>query len=209
YHGGDATNPRINDPRSPMMVGWLTWGTEPANTNRLYLTDKRYASLGPYVGEAAAMFKCPSDVFLSAAQRGRGWKERVRTMSANIYVGDGNASTGPTEAIYLQVKKATQFQFPGPTDVWVFLDEHPDSMNDAGFFSPRVRDWIDYPASFHNGAGSFAMADGHSELRKWVNASTRLPVRVSTFPGASLRPGENGADIKWMRFRTPRRNETF
>jgi prepilin-type processing-associated H-X9-DG protein len=57
----------------------------------------------------------------------------------------------------------------GPTDTWVFVDEHPDSMNDAGFFNPQSKTApVDVPASYHNGAGGFAMADGHAEIHKWV-----------------------------------------
>jgi prepilin-type processing-associated H-X9-DG protein len=26
---------------------------------------------------------------------------------------------------------------------------------------------VDYPAAYHDGAGSFGMADGHAELHKW------------------------------------------
>jgi prepilin-type N-terminal cleavage/methylation domain-containing protein len=209
YHGGNAQNPVINDKLAPMMVGWLDWDTRGDNTNTLYLTDRRYASLGPYTGGSAQLFKCPADKFLSLAQKRKGWTERVRTISANIYVGDGNAMTGPTEPIYRQIKKTSEFLNPGPSDTWVFVDEHADSMNDAGFFSPRATQWIDMPGSFHNGACGFAMGDGHSEIHKWVNNSTKVPVKTTTFGGASLRAGEQPVDIKWMRFRTPRVSDVF
>jgi hypothetical protein len=56
----------------------------------------------------------------------------------------------------------------GPSSTWVFIDEHPDSMNDAGFFNPQTRTApVDVPASYHNAAGGLAFADGHSEINKW------------------------------------------
>ena len=32
---------------------------------------------------------------------------------------------------------------------------------------------IDFPASYHNGAGVLAFADGHAEIHKWLDARTR------------------------------------
>ena len=77
--------------------------------------------------------KCPADRFTSAAQKKKGWTERVRSVSGNIGIGDGNAETGPWDMIYKHIKKTGDFVFPGPTETWVYLDEHPDSINDAGF----------------------------------------------------------------------------
>jgi len=31
---------------------------------------------------------------------------------------------------------------------------------------------IDYPASYHNFAGGFSFADGHAEIRKWLDPRT-------------------------------------
>ena len=39
---------------------------------------------------------------------------------------------------------------------------------------------VDYPASYHNKAGGFSFADGHSEIKKWQDART-MPV---------LKPGQ-------------------
>ncbi len=209
YHGGSAQTPVINDKKSPMMVGWLDWASRTDNTNVLYLIDRRYASLGPYVGASVQVFKCPSDKYTSGPQKKLGWTERCRSISADIYVGDGNAEEGPTEPIYRHIKKTSEFVNPGPSETWVFLDEHPDSMNDPGFFSPRATTWIDLPASYHNGACGFAMADGHGEIHKWVNASTKLKISVSSLPSVGLKAGEKPVDISWMRYHTPRNTEVF
>ncbi len=209
YHGGNAQNPVVNDRNAPMMVGWLDWDVRADNTNTLYLVDRRYASLGPYLGNSAAVYKCPSDRFLSSNQKKKGWSQRVRSMSANIVVGDGNADSGPMDPLYTHVRKTSDFLHPGPSEAWVFLDEHPDSINDAGFFSPAPREWIDLPASYHNGACGFAFADGHSEIHKWVNPSSRVRVKLVDFGRQTLPAAEQPVDIRWMSYHTPRVSEAY
>jgi prepilin-type processing-associated H-X9-DG protein len=58
------------------------------------------------------------------------------------------------------------------------VDEHPDSIND-GWLITAVETpdhWEDLPASYHNGACGFGFADGHAEIKKWLDASTVVPV---------------------------------
>ena len=52
-----------------------------------------------------------------------------------------------------------------PQSKMVFLDEHPDSINDGYFINvPGTgQQWYDLPGSHHNGAGGFSFADGHVE----------------------------------------------
>jgi hypothetical protein len=51
------------------------------------------------------------------------------------------------------------------------------------------------PRSSHAGAGPLGFANGHAELRKWVDPITLLPVRQMKF----FRPN---ADVTWLRERT-------
>ena len=70
-----------------------------------------------------------------------------------------------------------------PTQTWVMIDEHPDSINDAACavqMAPqgsRTARIIDFPASYHNGAAGLSFADGHSEIRKWKGGTIKAPVR--------------------------------
>jgi prepilin-type processing-associated H-X9-DG protein len=114
------------------------------------------------------VFKCPADNFASPVQRTAfGITSRCRSLSGNIYLGEGNYASGPTDPLYKQVTKLSNLTIPGPSKTWVFLDEHPDSINDAGFFPPHKWSWVDVPATYHNGAGGLSFADGHSEIHKW------------------------------------------
>jgi prepilin-type processing-associated H-X9-DG protein len=118
-------------------------------------------------------------------------------------MGAGNAETGPLDSIYKHCIKYSDLIYPGPAMTWVFVDEHPDSINDAGFFNPTQTTIVDTPAAYHNGACGFAMADGHSEIHKWRGCLTQQRVKqVSTIDGQYLNnqitgpPGD--PDIHWL-----------
>ncbi|MBI3852352.1 MAG: prepilin-type N-terminal cleavage/methylation domain-containing protein [Verrucomicrobia bacterium] len=207
FHGGLAQNPQPDAAKGPWVVGWLDWSTSPHNTNIQYLIDPRYSKLATYFANNRNVFKCPADKYLSNVQRSRGWTERVRSVSGNIVVGDGNAEEGPMDAAFTHVKKTTELRFPGPADVWIYVDEHPDSINDAGLFSPSASEWIDLPASYHNGACGFAFADGHSEIHQWKVSTTKPPVRITDLSRISVKPGD--VDVRWMRYHTPRKSENY
>jgi prepilin-type processing-associated H-X9-DG protein len=87
---------------------------------------------------------------------------------------------------------------PTPSDLWVLVDEHPDSIND-GFLINYILDessWADLPASYHNGACGFTFADGHSEIKKWREPSTIVPIKRTQYNGFAVPPGQL-RDIKW------------
>ena len=93
--------------------------------------------------------------------------------------------------------KTSDFHSPGPTDTWVMIDERSDSINDSYFEVNMSKDIIvDFPASYHNLAGCLNFADGHSEVRKWIDPRTRPAQAV-------LRTGSpNNADLKWLQNHT-------
>jgi competence protein ComGC len=110
-HGGEAFSPT-----QPMWAGgWLDWQVSPANTNTAYLADPRYSILANYFGRNARLFKCPADQYVSLSQRNRGWKERVRSVSQNLYAANGNATSGPSDPSFLQVSKLTGLRNPKPS----------------------------------------------------------------------------------------------
>jgi prepilin-type N-terminal cleavage/methylation domain-containing protein len=207
YHGG-GTAAFANDPKNaPWVVGWLDWSTSPDNTNTLYLTDEKYSKLAKYFGNSKNVYLCPADKFIGKAQRAKGWTHRVRSISGNIGVGEGNAEGGPWEPIYKHIRKMGDMTFPGPGETWVHLDEHPGSINDAGFFNPRVSSIIDMPANYHNGAGGFSFADGHSEIHKWVGVvRNQKNAADASFNGAA-KTGDK--DIAWLSYRGGRVNERY
>jgi prepilin-type processing-associated H-X9-DG protein len=146
--------------------------------------DPRFSQLGDYVKNPAT-FKDPGDQSL--------WKagQRVRSFSMNCAVGNtnnpdttlsGNGNPGPWR---LYRKESDLSGPPGPSDLWVLLDEHPDGIND-GFFSfamppsPAATTWIDGPATYHNNACAFSFADGHAEIHKWLHSGVFGSVNWNT-----------------------------
>lgn len=67
-----------------------------------------------------------------------------------------------------------QAQVPRPFKTWLFIEEHPDSINDGYFINnPMASSWQDIPAGFHNGGTSLAFADLHCEMKKWLSPTSR------------------------------------
>jgi prepilin-type N-terminal cleavage/methylation domain-containing protein/prepilin-type processing-associated H-X9-DG protein len=214
FHGGRAQHGNFDPAIGPGWVeGWLDWSTGTDNTNILFLTSDKYARLGKYVINPK-IYKCPADNYMTGAQAAQHWLGRCRSMSGNICVGEGNYEEGPTDPIYLHVRKSSDLVYPRPAEVWVFTDEHPDSINDAGLFSPHQTSWIDMPASYHGGACGVAFADGHSEIHKWkaslsdaraqhVGAVPNGEGSVGPLPPVAIRSPVD-ADISWFSYRCPR-----
>lgn len=180
----------------------LNWELDPGNTNVAWL---RAGGLGPSVAGGVEVFRCPADFAVSPLQRRAGWSRRARSVSLNAMVGNagefmvGYSNTNnPAYRQYLRLG-----DIRAPSGIFTFIDEHPDSIND-GYFLNRVeyREWIDLPASHHDGAASLAFADGHTEQRRWRLAQTRPPARpdAAQLP-IEIGPGE-GADFEWLMQRT-------
>ena len=220
YHGGFI--PAVGARERPWVCGWIDWGTSSDITNTVYLTDPRYAVLAQYFSAAKNLYKCPADKYLSMAQRKKGWTERVRSVSSDIYVGEGNGwstlgggPSGPNNlTIYKGATRASDLLIPGPSQSWVYVDEHPDSMNDAGCFPPDSATNIpDAPGTYHNGACGFAFADGHSEIHKWVGQTMKKPRGQGGLYGVAYTQVNNFSctrgdpDVRWYSYNSPRQTE--
>jgi prepilin-type N-terminal cleavage/methylation domain-containing protein/prepilin-type processing-associated H-X9-DG protein len=197
--GGNAQN--WANTNLTWCVGWLDNSVfRPDNTNWFIMMASQ---LGPY-STSHQIYKCPADKSMS---NGRTGAPRVRSLSMNSYLGKRG---GPYTAGYWQFEKYSELTGPSPSKCWVFIDEREDGINDGWFavnmdgYDPRTpASWImvDYPASYHNGAGGLAFADGHSEIKKWVDGRTTPSLR----PGQLLplgQPSPNNPDVEWLQERS-------
>ncbi len=177
----------------------LDWSTSNSdNTNTATITE---ASLSPYANRAVGIYRCPSDQALSAIQRQAGWSGRVRSYSMNAMVGDA----GELSATGINLNNPDYVQFfrlsaiPRPANIFVFLDEHPDSINDGYFLNKaEYHEWVDLPASYHNGAATFSFADGHSQLRRWEHARTKKPPQPDAANLPLYVPSSETTDFNWV-----------
>jgi prepilin-type processing-associated H-X9-DG protein len=186
----------------PWITGWLSWDASPHNSNEQHVISPEYAVLAKYTASTKNVYRCPADKFVSRPQRMKGWKERVRSVSMNGAVGEGNKA--PTDGLLQCEKlfiKASDVTDPTPSRLWVLLDEHPDSINDGCFFNAQGNgEWIDLPGNLHSNANGFAFADGHSEIHKWRTSVSKYRLRFEDLPrqGVSL----NDPDFRWVLERT-------
>jgi prepilin-type N-terminal cleavage/methylation domain-containing protein/prepilin-type processing-associated H-X9-DG protein len=189
----------------------MTWGAgtsvdDISNTNVAWVQN---GVLANYTANALGIYKCPSDSYVSAAQKQKGWTARLRSNSMNALFGvssDNRSDISYTGRSWYASGQYRQFlkqgDVPQPANTWVTLDEHPDSIND-GFFIVDINanSWGDAPASYHNGACGFSFADGHAEIKLWQSDTSRIKV---TTTGLSVRPFDAAGkrDFQWYKERT-------
>ncbi len=140
------------------------------------------------------IYKCPADRSVDPALA----IPRVRSVSMNGYMGGQNNGQ-----FYPNIQASTYAKFTrfdaiiNPADRFVFLDEEPTGLNDGIFWVadplPTATTFIDYPASYHNGACGLSFADGHSETHRWTDK------RTLTRNGADP---NSGADVRYLISRT-------
>jgi prepilin-type N-terminal cleavage/methylation domain-containing protein/prepilin-type processing-associated H-X9-DG protein len=192
--------------RPNWFTGTLNYTDHPANWS--ITNDMIKSPLWSYAGQTPEIFKCPAD--RTQVQVGGVRRPRVRSNSMSQTFANGDWLPA---AQYFTYAKEAEMGAQSPTMVWVLVDEHPDSINDAAFAVQMVEPnnmaaarIIDYPASYHNGACGFSFADGHAEIRKWVDGRTVVPVRnTDTLPLNVASP--NNQDVLWMSERSSIRKQ--
>jgi prepilin-type processing-associated H-X9-DG protein len=181
------------------------------------LEDPDTTQLARYV-QNIEVYRCPAD---RSSFRDR---PRVRSMSMNCAVGTRWASapanargaypvtggwlTGSYDDNQDQWRtygKLSTITAPGPANLWVLMDEHPDAINDplmavqcGNSAGKRI---VDFPASYHNGACGISFADGHSEIKKWQGGRMKQgPINGQLNVPASDAGSEE--DLWWLQQRT-------
>jgi len=216
-------------PNPGWVGGNMLWTANADNTNTSILVDTSQSIMATYV-KSAKVYKCPGDTVPAANG------ERVRSVSMNGALGghsDTVKGTLPNGRNYFGNSAPAGAPFtagaqtmgdlttPGPADVFVVLDEQADSMSavngDATYAfdpgPPRTAElWRDLPASYHNRAGSFSFADGHSEIHKWLEqggggtaAKTVYQVTGTTSEPWKNAPMRNSTDFEWVESHMPYR----
>jgi prepilin-type N-terminal cleavage/methylation domain-containing protein/prepilin-type processing-associated H-X9-DG protein len=185
-------------------------GSNPDNTNKLWLTDPQWAKLAPYTAATAGVYKCPAD--RSTVTIGGQRYPRVRSISMSQAMNSRNDWLGSiTGAKYMVFTKLMEVNRMGPSKAYVLIDEHPDSIN-YGDFAVAMNDGasssaimiIDVPASCHNGACGISFADGHAEIHKWRDPRTVVPI-TGVFMASSVKPSPGNQDMVYMSEHASRR----
>ncbi|MBN8246002.1 MAG: type II secretion system protein [Verrucomicrobia bacterium] len=172
------------------IEGWLQTAQEATNVN-LIMAPK--GMLWSY-NQALGIYKCPAD--RSTVRLGGRIHPRVRSIAMNGNMNGDSWYTAEIARSHFTFRKSSDIVRPSPSEAFVFLDEHPDGIDDGYFlvFVNRKQLWGNLPANYHNGACGFSFADGHAEIRKWVDADTRSKKIVANPRGPN--------DVPWIQVRT-------
>jgi prepilin-type N-terminal cleavage/methylation domain-containing protein/prepilin-type processing-associated H-X9-DG protein len=155
----------------------LDWDYSDANINPNLYMDPTKSLLATYL-KNVDVFKCPSDKY--KASNG----DRLRSISLNSALGGSPTDLGspdePTPTHHFTKKgvgagaaaeTTSDLRAPGPANIFAFLDEHGDCIEDGVFHLDPGQGrgdiyWRNMPANYHGGAYSVSFADGHSEIVK-------------------------------------------
>ena len=168
-------------------------------TNATYIQK---GHLFPY-NTSVEIYKCPAD---RSTQKGGKKLPRVRSVSMSTAISHPDAPLpNPPYRVYY---KTTDLVDPQPSQLWVFMMEHANSIA-GGVLTVRCLERglaariYDYPASYHDGADGLSFADGHAEIHKYTDP--RIRQRPKWDKGVSLQlniPSPNSRDIAWLQERT-------
>ena len=207
--GGPAASPFFGS-AIPNWTGasWLTLNNPRDENNWNHEKFTKKSPLWPYCGNAFGIWHCPADRSSGINTKGER-TPRIRSMSMQCWMGgpgwnDSGSWVPQAKAGWVVFTKQSGILNPGPAQTFVFLDEREDSINDGYYvvdmagYPDKPTSWkiVDYPASYHNGAGGLSFADGHSEIHRWRDPRTvpslskkDIPLNVSS---------RNNQDVLWL-----------
>ena len=188
-------------------ANWEDWNS--GNTENFDKSILEGAMLAPYLSKQLTLYKCPSDHWQCGGQD----RLRSISMNAFIEGGiydnaaDGggygypanqshwyHTGSSPVLMAYNKVQdlsasvpdvkiNGNEWINPKIADLFVFSEEHPDSINDGwmNVYNRSGTYWEDLPASNHGKFTEFSFADGHAEGHKWL-ASGGVALTKGTCP---------------------------
>lgn len=177
---------------SVMFIGGTVFGTGISWCPDHPLTDTNTVDLQSGVlfqyNTSLDIYHCPADKSTVAGTT------RLRNRSYNM----SQSVNGYAEFLVLPYpinkplpawRKFSEIRKPTPSQLFVFIDEHADTMLDAQFGNPVggiywPEMWFDKPADRHNQGSNLSFADGHAERWRW-----KVP-KTPAYAGQYLVTGE-------------------
>ena len=201
------------------VAGDMSKPLEAGNTQ--FLTDPKYALLAAYGVRSPANYKCPSENG-SAVQVRQAGVDHVRSYSMNAAVGimanasDPTLDGKPVWGMWLNGSgnhrpntpwqtygKLASILKPSPSDLFIFLDEDGQSIDNARFDVAMLTSptrWMNWPGTYHNFSGCFSFADGHGEIHKWKDPRTKRTTPYGIL--STTQGGPDNPDILWLQQHT-------
>jgi len=154
------------------------------------------SALFPYVLKPE-LYHCPADY--SEFKFGPFIFPHARSYSMNCYLAPivkWTSSGGMGTRNYYKESELVQ---PGPSSIYVLLDESEFSINDGFFVSDPTQGnhWQDVPSSRHGGGCGISFADSHAEIKRWKD------VNVLNYTGKPTHDilGDSSGDAFWLQQR--------
>ena len=199
--------PGRQDAGAAPQSAWLSPAGISATTPNIGWQWLQAGLIFPYVN-SVQVYSCPSDQSYNPAGFGVQYPH-VRSMSMNAWIQplDGAWANGSMDKQMRIYTKDSDLTVPGPANTWLLVDENQQSINDAWMVEdpsePNTEDpeWVDCPASYHDGACGMSFCDGHAVIHKWrdqtVLDQTQMNV-LNPSTWASPAPSKFVQDILWM-----------
>ncbi len=170
-----SNDPNVGPGSQAWILGYMQ-DNSPDSTNKTLLEK---GTLFPY-NRSTGIYRCPTD--LGRSLFGGRKVPRVRSYSMNGYMNGvdvGLVFFG--QKGYKVNLKTADITAPSPSQAFVFLDEHQDSIDDGHFgFAPEGDKWMNLPAMWHNNGCDFSFADGHADILRWRDPRTLAIKTINT-----------------------------
>lgn len=189
-------------------------------TNSALLLNPSFSELGPYAKDPS-LFKCPADqsTWMGMARvRSYSMNNAIGSLENGLSLSSGHVAghwlssgngTPPGGSPWRIYRKEDDIAGGlGPADLFLLVDEHINSINDATFsvqmpINPSSTFYIDIPTKRHNNGCTFSFADGHAEMHRWL-FPTAIPSEMLAADTGSLGTSAFAAnpDVMWLAHHT-------
>jgi prepilin-type processing-associated H-X9-DG protein len=191
--------------------GFLDYSPNPSNWDPRMEIFK--SPIFSYAGKNPDLWRCPADLIRIRNAAGQ-FLPRVRSISMSQTFDFGSWLPVPAWRTFARMPDIV---FPNKT--FLFIEEHPDSINDAAFglqmpgptpaavHTAKSGTWIDLPGSFHDGACVLSFCDGHAEAKHWQGDKRSTRKLVTRIQGSANTLQANYVnrgffDLLWLAQRT-------
>ena len=197
-------------PRPNWMSGSVDFQNPSPNFTAIFdiNVNMTQSPMWPYTAKNKNIYKCPADQ--STFKVLGSTFPRIRSISMSQVFGFGewlDKSYNRNQRVWRTYERLSTIRLPAKT--FVFVDEHPDSINDGAFAVActgnepgdiqSLSQIIDYPSNLHGGGCGFSFSDGGAQIHKWLGS--KIKTAALTYNSGLLLnvpAGDSWRDCHWM-----------